>query len=295
MIACALAAILAAVSAEELSVVLVAPARDIVQSSRSDIYRSIGSALARHVDLSPVFFEQLEEIEECQGAFGCVALRARGPGRFVVFLSIKGDRMSAVLLDTRAVLEQHVQHAQSVEEFENAVFEKAVAATSGPVEMHSGAEVASAIEQAFLRDFRAAFERSGHWYDEGAPMKMAITATATRMEPEDWLLKSGLIAGGAGVATFFLGELASGPRPSACAGIELSMNDDMCTGGGLDKIPGWKISLAAVGYSLALSGATWTLAALLDPSADQHAWLWIAIGAAAGVATFAVSTALDLQ
>jgi len=294
MIACALAAILSAVSAEELTVVLVAPARDIVESSRSDIYRSIGNALARHVDLSPVFFEQLEEIEECQGAFGCVALRARGPGRFVVFLSIKGDRMSAVLLDTRAVLEQHVQHAQSVEEFENAVFEKAVAATSGPVEMHGGAEVEAAIQQAFLRDFRAAFERSGRWHEERAPLKMAVTATVSPMEPEDWLLKSGLLAGLAGVSTFFIGELASGP-PSACAGIELSMHDEMCTGGGLDKIPGWDISLAAIGYSIALSGVTWMVAALLDPDADRHAWLWIPIGAAAGVASFAISTALDAR
>src|SRR5262245_15233254 len=181
MIACAFAAIFAAVSAQELTVVLVAPAGAIAKSSRSDIYRLIGDALLRHTDLSPVFFEQLEEIEECQGAFGCIALRARGAGHFVVFLSVKGDRMSGVLLDVEVVLAQHAQHGGSTEAFENAVFERAVAASFGPAEMKSDAEVGAAIEQAFHRDFRAAFERTGHWREASVPIKEA----ATPIEPED--------------------------------------------------------------------------------------------------------------
>jgi hypothetical protein len=166
-----------ALDREDLALVVITPTHEMRTTTYTDIYRIAAAALRARTNLNLKTYDGIASIDECAGALGCMVLSVRSADpirrtpKFLVVLSIKSsvdatDRLSAVLVDAAEAL----RSSESVpsDEYEDAVFSKAVRASPPTLTLKDEADVAPQLEHLFLESFRDAFLAAGSWQPSGA-------------------------------------------------------------------------------------------------------------------------------
>jgi hypothetical protein len=110
----------------------------------------------------------------------------------------------------------------------------------------------------------------------------------------------GLATAGAAITAFAIVASPKTTELEVCAGCppaevrrafasfcELTSTDPACLQGGKGVLA------APLGYSLMLSGATWTAGSLVFGEDADMTWLGLAVGLGAGVLSYGISAALD--
>jgi hypothetical protein len=162
---------------QRVALVVLNPKRDLANTSQSQLIELSEAALRLHTSLTADPYPQ-EAVADCQGRIWCIVERVRKEreARYVVILSNlaqegRADRLAALLIDADRALEEHRALAggrDSEEELEARISEVAVRARPAAAMIATPAEAARHLEQLFTKDFRGAFEESGHWEPYGA-------------------------------------------------------------------------------------------------------------------------------